>query len=155
MTRAQRLSIAFILLCWSAILGVTFSGCGVELLEAPYCEAPASTSAYITNGEPSISRRATVYLEGPGGYCSGTVIGPHTVLTAAHCAFVTDILVDGVAWFDVTETVIHPDYSFPVADMTILHTLEVLPEPYAPLATEEIECTITIVKPSKGDDDDE
>jgi len=146
MTHAQRLALVFMLFAWSAIFGLTCSGCG-DTLADPYCEAPtAGGTAYITNGTPSTDRRSTVYLQGRGGYCSGTIIGLHTVLTAAHCAGVTDILVEGVAWFDVNQTIVHPDYSFPSNDLAILHSLSVLPEPYAPLATADIECTKTIAQ---------
>ena len=40
----------------------------------------------IIGGTPSVNRRSTVYVYMPGkGSCTGVVLGPRTVLTAAHC----------------------------------------------------------------------
>jgi hypothetical protein len=80
------------------------------------------------------------------GYCSATIIGPHTAISAGHCGTIEDLLVEGVAWFDVQENVLHPDFAFPSNDLRILHTEEVLPEPYAPLATDEVVCSSTIAQ---------
>lgn len=145
MTHAQRLALVFILFSWSAILGLTCSGCSVPVLEAPYCEAPLVTDK-IVGGEVSVDRRSTVFVELGGGYCSGTIIGPHTVLTAGHCEGAESILVEDVAWFEVEADVVNPDYAFPFSDLRVLHTLDVLPEPYAVLATDEVVCSRTIAQ---------
>lgn len=107
------------------------AGCGSPV--APLCQAPdvAPPSQYIVNGSPSTDRRSTVYVATADGYCSGTIIGPHTVLTAAHCTNPTDIMVEGVAWFDVNQHVTHPDYSFPKHDLQVVRSLQLLPGPYA------------------------
>jgi hypothetical protein len=88
-----------------------------------------SIEVAIVNGEPSVDRRSTAYVQGEG-FCSGTVVGPHTVLTAAHCVM-TDVLIEDVAWYDVVDTLEHPDYDFPVSDLRLLFVEETLPEPYA------------------------
>jgi len=43
----------------------------------------------------------------------------------------TDVLVEGVAWYDVVGELVHEDYSFPHADLAMFYVEEVLPEPYA------------------------
>ena len=141
MTHEQRIAFAFILIAWSGILAVTCSGCGV-VLDPPYCEEPVVglTTEKIVGGESSAERRSLAYIQGNGYHCSATVVGPHTVLTAGHCEDMTDVLVEGEAWYDVTASLTHPDYLFPTADLQLLYVAEVLPEPYAELATTDIEC---------------
>lgn len=131
------------------MLGVIIAlawGCGSPL-DAPYCQAEvAAPEAYIVGGEASLSRRATVYVEGTNSSCSGTIIGQHTVITAYHCDGMTDILVEGVAWFTVVEDVPHPRASFPSNDIRILHTEGPLPGPHASLATGTESCYATIAQ---------
>lgn len=142
---------AAIMLLWLALfffcITLTF-GCGSPL-DGPYCKVREveGSIARIAGGEPSTDRRATVYVENAeGGNCSGTVIGPHTVLSARHCGEVTDVLVEGVAWFEVEEVFPHPDGAFPVNDLVLVYTHEILPEPYALLATEDVYCAWTIAQ---------
>lgn len=131
------------------ILSLLLTGCGEH--PEPYCAAPDVdyTIGAIVNGEPSTNRRSTVYVENPKGFCSGTIIGPHTVLSAAHCDPV-DILVEGVAWFEVTESVRHPDYLFPVHDLILAYTDEVLPGPYAPIGLAEDEACYSLIAQGYG-----
>lgn len=41
----------------------------------------------IIDGEISVNRRATVKVSFGQAYCTGVVLTPHTVLTAAHCGY--------------------------------------------------------------------
>ena len=125
-----------LILFGAPILGIIIAlacGCGDEL--PLLCEPPdvASIEAGIVNGEVSTDRRSTVYVETAGGYCSGVALGPHTVLTAAHCTDPQAVLIEDVAWFDVNQAITHPDVVFPLYDLQILHTLQTLPGPFAPI----------------------
>jgi hypothetical protein len=86
----------------------------------------------IFGGDLSTDRRATALVHlGTGGYCSGTVMTPNTVLTAAHCLG-TDMAVsiDGQR-FQVSETLKHPDYrTAPYNDLLLLFFEQNLPGPY-------------------------
>ena len=117
---------------------ILLQACGGDFDLGPVCEQPEVTdsSARIVNGTPSIFRRATVRVTSPRGYCSGTIIGPHTVLTAGHCEELTKIEV-GSLRFDVVENVLNPYYRFPLHDLRLLYTEEELPRPYAPLRGHE------------------
>ena len=69
----------------SAVLSL--SGCAKD----SYCELDLPEVAAIVqpiiNGEVSVNRRSAVKVHnvGRGTYCTGTIVGPHTVLFAAHC----------------------------------------------------------------------
>ena len=66
------------------VLALCAASCG-----APGSEAPASDArqAAITNGAGDANDAAVVALLTADGLlqCSGTLIAPHVVLTAAHC----------------------------------------------------------------------
>ena len=60
-----------------------------------------------------------------GTYCSGTLIGCETFLTAAHCVdgFGPDdmwVFVPSAGLLPVSSIAIHPDYDFPIADVAVL-----------------------------------
>lgn len=57
-------------------------------------DMPAHAAALALAAEPDYAsaKRATVRIESPTGICSGTAIGHHKVLTAAHC------VEKGLAW---------------------------------------------------------
>lgn len=108
-------------------------GCGGP--SEPLCLLPGlgPEAAYIIGGQPSTDRRSTVQVWVTGGYCTGTIIGPHTALTAAHCQNPQEILVEGIAWYAVSEYLSHPLYSFPRHDLQLLYFEETMPPPYAEL----------------------
>jgi hypothetical protein len=76
-----------------AFLCSTLQGCGGVDVLPQLCEEPEvdATSAYIIEGRLSEDTRSTVSL----GSCSGTIVGPHTVLTAAHCENVHTVYPEG------------------------------------------------------------
>ena len=111
------------------------SGCGGGPHDlGPLCEAPeiAASSQYIVNGSPSTDRRATVKVVSDSGWCSGTIVGPHTVLTAAHCEGTVVFFEDGTR-IEVGDGLRHPNYAFPHSDLYLLYSEVTFPEPYASL----------------------
>jgi secreted trypsin-like serine protease len=126
------LGVLFILGC----ITIGLSGCGSTDL-GPLCEAPpiAADSQYVVNGSPSTDRRSTVFVKGGDGYCSGTVVGPHTVLTAAHCAGMHLVCLDfNSACIEVVDELQHPLYNFPLHDIHLLYVPD-LPVFGLPVAT--------------------
>ena len=115
------------------------AGCGDPGGAGPlYCPAPEdidSTASYIIDGEVSVDRRATVYVSGGGSYCTGTAIGPYTVLTAAHCQNVERVCLGfGSNCTAVSEDIVREGANMPGArDLRILHTLSTIPGPHAEL----------------------
>lgn len=118
-------------LVFLVVLLAFISGCGDY---SPLCTLERNhTQAQIVNGEPSTDRRATVLLRITTGYCTGTVIGPHTVMTAEHC------IDEGVTPEDIVidvEDSRRPVESFlihPTDDLALVYTLSELPGPIARL----------------------
>lgn len=135
----------FLIVCgWIAI---AFAGCGgptytPDVLTfcageepfGPVDGAVQPSTALIINGSVSTDRRGTARVFNKDGSCTGTVIGPHTVYTAAHClGELQSVHVDDVR-YEVTESLEHPDYIiYPYDDLALLYVAEVLPEPYIEL----------------------
>jgi len=98
----------------------------------------------IVGGQPSTDRRSTVYVGIVGkGSCSGTIIGPHTVLTAAHCAGTGGYHIypdrNLPNYFVSTGELKHPDYykfssngdlEARKSDLLLIYVKETLPLPY-------------------------
>jgi hypothetical protein len=65
-------------------------------------DSTSSTTRPIVNGEVDPNDPAVVMLAfpGQGAYCSGTVVAPHVILTAAHCLFAPE---DSEIWFGPNE----------------------------------------------------
>ena len=120
------------------------TGCGGgKVSYEPICrQGPvAGAPAYIVDGVPSTDRRATVKVILGGGYCSGTIVGPHTVLTAGHCRNPEVVAVENDAAYLVRENIEHPAYNGNVrTDLRLVYTFEELPGPYAELAGPGLVC---------------
>ena len=137
---ARAFAAIVIILGWVVIAAV-LHGCGSV---DPICVA--AEQEYVVGGEASTDRRATSFVRLDGGYCTGTVLGPYTVITAGHCTNADYVRVDGVGIFAVVEDIPHPQYIFPKADLRILHTELRLPAPYAELADYDLVCYGMVVQ---------
>lgn len=100
----------------------------------------------IVGGTPSTDRRATWYINMIGvGSCTGVAIGPHTVLTAAHCLaenpwidkigeirIFKDPKRDPDTYYTVSSHLMNSEYKphSKEADLALLYFDEVIPGPY-------------------------
>ena len=123
------------------------TGCGGELI-VPICEAPEvdSSVAAIVDGELSTDRRATVKVLTAGNrYCSGTALGPFTVLTAAHCKGPEAVII-GTQRYEVAYSETHERFAFPQADLQIVYLDRPAPGPFASIAENFDECSSLLVQ---------
>jgi hypothetical protein len=138
------LGVSFVLLCLIHAL----SGCGEDMNHSPICRHDEGrvgrVEAPIIDGVPSQDRRGSALVFLPRGYCTGTVIGPHTVLTAGHCKNPESIEIDidgQRIGFEAIANFAHPDYNGNLRnDVRLVFVGDVLPEPYVTIASEPIEC---------------
>ena len=119
----------FAALLATALLG----GCGGFEGICTLDEPVGSVTAYIINGERSIDSRQTVYT---GFRCSGTIVGPGKVVTAAHCDIIEGDTIRyepevGEGWHNhtVVSVVVHPWSDLAVA--RVKHPFR-LAEPHEP-----------------------
>ncbi len=109
----------------------------VLLLPLHVASAEGPDSARIVNGLTTHDLPTTAVLlydfsgdaDDAIGYCSGTLIGCETVLTAAHCleadltASRNFVFLQNVGTVSVTSITLHPSYidaNFPIADVAVL-----------------------------------
>jgi hypothetical protein len=151
----------------------TLAGCGHR---DAFCDLDrpevASIEMSIINGEVSTDRRSVVHVYniGRSTTCTGTIVGPHTVLTAAHCvlgagkspgepAKRVDVYVSGVRYGGSEGNYeAHPDYDRRgvrkfKGDMAVAWFDDVLPEPYASIAEAPTGCYPGLIAQGYGVDE--
>ena len=143
MSGYRKAALLFIIFGWAAIIGFQH-GCGEPFV--PICMPEEPTEAYIVGGVASDDRRSSVYTQTATGYCSGSIVGPHTVLTAGHCEDVTDISVDDIGWFEAAAELAHEGFTFPRHDLRLVYFEDILPPPYATIATGSLTCSTLLVQ---------
>ena len=140
MTRRTHSELTFIVA--TVLVGLLFAVLPLHAADSVHIEAaadeqPAFTpdimNGLITSDYPTVG----VILEGPSmdnnyQFCTGTLIGCNTFLTAAHCLCANNAFCDdhdvSTGWvyfpnggvYGVSDVHIHPDFLFPVADVAIV-----------------------------------
>lgn len=129
----------------------------------------------IRYGEKSTDSRDTVrvFMENPGGSCTGTIIGEFTVVSAAHCirgtffggfkdATPTRIYSPQLRRdFQVVDWEVHPEYNGRgtsqarvfEGDLMLLYFAESLPEPYIPVGYAPNGCFPDLIAQGYGKDE--
>lgn len=99
------------------LFGLMASGCGPQdpllLLEDPVVQQEQPlVNGKTYNGHPSVGR-LVAKMGSSGASCTATLVGKHTVLTAAHCVYpgTTHIFYLGNQSYSTTRVVRHPQYS--------------------------------------------
>lgn len=113
-------------------------------------EETDAVQAYIIDpATKSVDRRSVVQVRNSntGSFCTGTVVGEFTVLTAAHCFGMDRIFIEenGLTTCDVVHAVTHPAFVFPRHDLQLLYTDKPLPGPYSDLGLFP-ECTSLVAQ---------
>jgi hypothetical protein len=116
------------------------------------------TAEPITGGTADTEHVAVVALVRGDGlpWCSGSVIGEHTVLTAGHCVdtlqpddrlqvFFGDSIAAGGTLVAVSDTAIHPDFDRAVLahDLALLTLREAAPVPLLPLDARPVDASLS------------
>lgn len=111
---------------------VLSSACAAEGVTPRVC----SSSAAVVYGSLSEDEHSTVSV---GGLCTGVLVGPYTVLTAAHCHEAAKYVVHSGRVASVWNRLQHPDWtSGPANDIEVLVLSDPLPGPYAPIGNPHV-----------------
>lgn len=116
---------------------------------APYCDAEVAASVQpIIDGEISTDTRTTVKVLTETKYCTGNMLAPHTVITAAHCIGEegNDIQVAGTNYVVL-------GYERTVPDLVLMYTDEELPGPFLALPPADPECLPALLIQGYGRDE--
>ena len=147
----RRLSCCLVLACTQAILA-----CAVELEPEARPTVHRSVSE-IRNGSLDSAHPAVVFVVGAEGSCTGTLISPTKVLTAAHCVNSTGVgrvsfgSNDHGPGLNFHRAAIHPAWPSPSADIAVITLDHPVPDvtpmklQLEPLASSLVGATVSLV----------